>query len=421
MKTKGLFFMGFLYSIALSVVLQAQNIVLVDTKNAPNSYKEANDRHSASKQQIKKKTKTKRNTSIKLKDSNCTTSFSIPSQKVILPVKYYHDYIKQQTVMLPHYVEFEFDSGNSDTGYVYCMGVKKGGQFICINHLDKMIKSGCVNFVKVNGKSKTYFLFNQKNTKIKFNLPLIKRFYQLKTSSIILSLLQHQENKNKEACLAEDKSLKLSLEPFKIGYKVSQTLIQDEKRVKNCTSNVTISNPQKVKIKLYDLYSKRNITTTKDSAKLNLNIYNNKLAGFCVKFDMDFLSLHLQEGYDYFCKTTTFGDFNFAVFDDALKNANKKPELNTYIQVGAIRLVDARKNELPFEMLGLDKASKLIKEGYKNMQTSYIGDMIYILVGPFDDKLAKKELSKIKHIIDDALIYDEALIKCKNRPNGCKK
>jgi len=358
---------------------------------------------------------------VALKDSNCTSSFSIESQKVILPVGYFKDYIKKSISVLPHYIGFEFDSANVDTGYIYCIGTQKNGKFSCIDNLNKIVKSKDINFVKVDGKSKTYFLFDKKDSKLKFKLPLIKKYYCPKTKSVTLSLLQHQEKSNKEACLAQDKKLKLNLEPFKVGYSISQTLAQNESRVKEYKSNVTISNPQGVNIKLFDLYSKNKVSTNENTKSMDMKVYDNKLSGFCLKFDMGFSGLHLKEGYDYFCKTTTFGNFNFAVFDDALNSVAIKNRTKEFIQVGAIRLVDAVKGELPFEMLGIERSSRLIRMGYKDLKTSYIGDMIYILVGPFKSKNAQDELSKVQTVVSDALIYDEALIRCQNKPHGCRK
>jgi len=346
-----------------------------------------------------------------LKDSNCTGKYSVSSQKIILPYGYYVDYVKKSGKLLPHKVEFEFNSSNIDTGYIYCMGVKKGASYQCINNLDKIVKSNDINYVTVEGKKKTYFLLNKKESTLNFNLPLVNALTH--NSKVSLNLLRHKESIDKEVCQSEDKELILALEPFKASYEIKQTIASSYNKELEYKSSVTVNNPQGVNLKLYDLYSKKVVSTTETTKTVDMSVFNNKLAGFCLKLDNGFSQLHLKEGQDYFCETTTFGDFNFAVFHDALNTIDVVDKNNAFLQVGSLLLTDIKKGELPFELLGIEKSARLIRQGYKDLKTTYIGDRIYILVGPFNQNIVAKELRRVKKVVPDAILYDEDDIKCK--------
>ena len=357
---------------------------------------------------------------IALKDSNCTGKFSIASQKIILPVGYYEGYIKRSGTLLPHKINLEFNTSNIDTGYIYCVGARKGANFECINNLDDIVETKDINYVTVDNHKKTYFILNKKEATLNFSLPLVKALAT--NDTIELSLLRHKESSNKEVCLSENRALKLDFEPFKLSYKMDQSIDSDYEQKINYKAKVMINNPQNVEIKLYDLYSKKVIETKESSATLDLSVYGDKLTGFCASLNTGYPQMHLKEGKDYFCKTTTLSDFNFAVFHDALNSIEIDDKNNSFLQVGTVKLSNVTKGQLPFELLGLEKSARLIRQGYKDLKTTYIGNMIYILVGPFNQNQITKELQDIKEFIPDALIFDEEMIKCQDKETKeCKK
>ena len=353
---------------------------------------------------------------IALKDSSCTGKFSIASQKIILPVGYYENYIKKSGSLLPHKVSFEYNSSNIDTGYIYCIGARQGANFECVNNLDEIVESKDINYVTVDKHKKTFFILNKKEATLHFSLPLIKALSS--NDSLELSLLRHKESSNKEVCLSENRALKLDFEPFQLSYSIAQNIASDFNQKITYNSKVTVNNPQNVPIKVYDLYSKKLIETKEATTSMDLSVYGEKLSGFCASLDTGYPQMHLKEGSDYFCKTTTLSDFNFAVFHDALNSVEIDDKNNSFLQVGSVKLSDVTKGQLPFELLGLEKSARLIRQGYKDLKTTYIGNMIYILVGPYNQNQIRKELNDIKQFIPDAMIFDEALIKCRDKVNG---
>ena len=353
---------------------------------------------------------------IALKESNCTGKFSIASQKIILPVGYYESYIKKSASLLPHKINLEFNTSNIDTGYIYCVGARKGANFECINNLDEIVETKDINYVTVDKNKKTYFILNKKEATLNFSLPLVKALST--NDSIELSLLRHKESSDKEVCLSENRALKLDFEPFKLSYSIDQSIASDFDQKISYKSKVMVNNPQNVAIKVYDLYSKKIIETKESSTSLELSVYGDKLTGFCASLDTGYPQMHLKEGSDYFCKTSTLSDFNFAVFHDALNSVEIDDKNNSFLQVGSVKLSDITKGQLPFELLGLEKSARLIRQGYKDLKTTYIGNMIYILVGPYNQNQIAKELKDIKQFIPDALVFDEALIKCQDKSMG---
>lgn len=332
--------------------------------------------------------------SVLLAASACAYQFVAPHKKLVLPNGYYELYVDGQRTSGPRYIDFALNTKGIDNGYIYCLGIERGGKAECLENLDEILTDRQINPVVLDGKQNTYFMFKTPDASMDMLISIVKQYVQ--DNAVRLRLLQYVGSAPVDLCKQPENELAVALKRFEVRYRIEHAVTENAIGQPVITAKAVFDNPDATGMVVADMFGseKRRIATV--NGEMPLTVSKNNSAGFCLSVEASPDDPNLKHESDYFCRTISLD-----------KEVDKK-QLQQMLTAGRTTHVqlarcdkDAKRCEQPHLVLGASAASRLQKAGY-GIQTLSRAEGAVLVAGPFAEAEVDKELAKIQQIVASA-------------------
>lgn len=326
--------------------------------------------------------------------SACAYQFVSPQKKLVLPNGYYDLYIDAQRTSGPRYIDFSLNTQGIDNGYIYCLGIERGGKVECLENLDEILTDRQINPVVLDGKQNTYFMFKKQEGSMDMLLSVVKQYVQ--NNAVRLRLLQYVGSAPVDLCKQPENELAVALKRFEVSYRIEHAITENEIGQPQISAKAVFDNPDAIGTIVADMFGAEKRRIAAANGEMPLTVSKNNSAGFCLSIEASPDDPNLKHESDYFCRTISLD-----------KEVDKK-QLQQMLTAGKTAHVqlarcdkEAKRCEQPHLVLGASPASRLQKAGYA-IHTLSRGEGAVLVAGPFAEAEVDKELAKIQQIVSGA-------------------
>ena len=326
--------------------------------------------------------------------SACAYQFATSSKKLVLPNGYFDLYIDGQRTSSPRYIDFSLNTQGIDNGYIYCLGIERGGKMACLDNLDEILSDKQINPVVVDGKENTYFMFKSTEASMDMLLSVVKQYVQ--NDAIRLRLLQYVGSAPEDLCSQPQNELAVALKRFEVRYRIEHTITENEIGQPTVSAKAVFENPDEIGVVVADMFGAEKRRMSAANGEIALTVSKSNSAGFCLSVEASPDDPNLKQESDYFCRTISLDKEVDKKQLQLMLSAGKK----SHIQLARCDK-DAKRCEQPHLVLGASATSRLQKAGFQ-IQTLARADGSVLVAGPFADDEAEQALVKIQQIVASA-------------------